>query len=147
MVHDRNYSPRPIRNAGGAERQGSKDLAGPRGRSRRESRAFVFTIFFFFSRDPAQDKGEAALRISSSEPGEGLEADQRLYSWFAGTTGMALAERTRMLMGPEAPRREEDIAEALKKWCEQERLLQAHGDEYRLNAAFKFTALRVIMSC
>ena len=51
-----------------------------------------------------------------------------------------------MLMHPEAPKREEDIAEVLEKWCEQERLLHAHGDEYKMNAAFKVTALRLLMS-
>ena len=92
-------------------------------------------------------EGEAALRVSSSEPGDGLESYQKVYLWFAGTTGLALAERTRMLMGPEPPKREEDIAESLEKWCEQERLLQAHGEDYRLSAAFKVTALRVLMTC
>ena len=58
-------------------------------------------------------EGEAALRVNSSEPGEGLDAYQKVYLWFAGTTGLALAERTRMLMGPEPPKREEDIAESL----------------------------------
>ena len=66
-------------------------------------------------------EGEAALRINSSEPGEGLEAYQKVYLWFAGTTGLALSERTRMLIHPEAPKREEDVADALEKWGEQER--------------------------
>ena len=51
-----------------------------------------------------------------------------------------------MLMHPEGPKREEDIAEVLEKWCEQERLLHAHGDEYKMSAAFKVTALRLLMS-
>ena len=92
-------------------------------------------------------EGEAALRVNSTEPGEGIMAYQKIYLWFAGTTGLALSERTRMLMHPEAPKREEDIAEAIEKWCEQERLLLAHGDDYKLSAAFKITALRVLMSC
>ena len=48
-------------------------------------------------------------------------------------------------MHPEAPKKE-DIAEVLEKWCEQERLLHAHGDEYNMSAAFKITALRVLMT-
>ena len=51
-----------------------------------------------------------------------------------------------MIMHPEAVKREEDIADALEKWCEQERLLSPHGEEYKLSAAFKVTALRLIMS-
>ena len=90
-------------------------------------------------------EGEAALRVNSS--GAGLEAYQKVYLWFAGTTGLALSERTRMLINPEAPRREEDIADALEKWCEQERLLPAHGEDYKLSAAFKVTALKVLMNC
>ena len=85
--------------------------------------------------------------MNSSEPGAGLEAYQKVYLWFAGTTGLALSERTRMLIHPEAPKREEDIADALEKWCEQERLLQAHGEDYKLSAAFKVTAFKVLMSC
>ena len=46
-------------------------------------------------------EGEAAFRVNSTETGEGTEAYQKIYSWFAGTTGLALSERTRMLMHPE----------------------------------------------
>ena len=42
-------------------------------------------------------EGDAALRVSSGEPGEGLRAYMRVYLWFAGTTGLALTEKTRML--------------------------------------------------
>ena len=52
-----------------------------------------------------------------------------------------------MLIHPEASKREEDIADALEKWCEQERLLQAHGEDYKLSAAYKVTALKVLMNC
>ena len=91
--------------------------------------------------------GDAALRVNSGEPGEGLEAYMRVYLWFAGTTGLALTEKTRVLMHPTPVRHEYEIADALEKWSEQERTLRAHGDDYKLNAAFKVTALRVLMSC
>ncbi len=51
-----------------------------------------------------------------------------------------------MLMHPEAQKKEEQCADALEKWCEQERLLNAQGEEYRLSAAFKVTALRLLMN-
>ena len=59
-------------------------------------------------------EGEAALRVQSGQAGEGMQAYQKIYLWFAGTSGLALSERTRMLMHPEAPKREEDIAEVLE---------------------------------
>merc|ERR1711951_99651 len=91
--------------------------------------------------------GDAALRVNSGEPGEGLEAYMRVYLWFAGTTGLALTEKTRILMHPTPVKHEHEIADALERWAEQERTLRAHGDDYKLNAAFKVTALRVLMSC
>ena len=91
--------------------------------------------------------GDAALRVNSGEPGEGLEAYMRVYLWFAGTTGLALTEKTRILMHPTPVKHEHEIADALEKWSEQERTLRAHGDDYKLNAAFKVTALKVLMSC
>ena len=92
-------------------------------------------------------EGDAALRVNSGEPGEGIKAYMRVYLWFAGTTGLALTEKTRMLMHPAPAKHDHEIADALERWSEQERTLRAHGDEYKLNAAFKVTALRVLMSC
>ena len=54
-------------------------------------------------------EGEAALRVDSIEPGEGVEAYQMIYLWFAGTTGLARSERTRMLMNLDAPKHEEHM--------------------------------------
>ena len=39
----------------------------------------------------------------------------RVYLWFAGTTGLALTEKTRMLMHPTPPKHEHEIADALEK--------------------------------
>ena len=39
-------------------------------------------------------EGDAALRVSSGQPGQGLQAYMRVYLWFAGTTGLALTEKT-----------------------------------------------------
>ena len=82
-------------------------------------------------------EGDAALRVNSGEPGKGLAAYMRVYLWFAGTTGLALTEKTRMLMHPNPVKHEYEIADALEKWSEQERTLRAHEDNYKLNAAFK----------
>ena len=83
----------------------------------------------------------------SGQPGHGIQAYMRVYLWFAGTTGMALSEKTRMLMHPNPVKHEWEIADALEKWSEQERTLRAHGDEYKLSVVFKVTALRVLMTC
>ena len=66
-------------------------------------------------------EGDAALRVNSGEPGEGMQAYQRLYLWFAGTTGLALTEKTRALMHPSPVKHESEIADALEKWVEKER--------------------------
>ena len=41
-----------------------------------------------------------------------------------------------MLMSPEPPKKEEDIADAIERWCEQERRLLANGEEYKLQPVF-----------
>ena len=94
-----------------------------------------------------KSEGETALRVNSGEPGSGLEAYQRIYLWFAGMTGLAITERTRNIMHPSPPKHESDIADALERWSESERLLSAHGEEYKMPAAHKITALRIMMTC
>ena len=44
-------------------------------------------------------------------------------------------------MHPSPINHESEIADALEKWAEKERTLRAHGDDYKLPAAFKVTAL------
>ena len=92
-------------------------------------------------------EGDAALRVNSGEPGEGLSAYMRVYLWFAGTTGLALSLKTQAIMNPMPVKHEADLADALERWTEAERTLRAHGDNYRLNAAFRVAALRVLMTC
>ena len=92
-------------------------------------------------------EGDAALRVNSGEPGEGLSAYMRIYLWFAGTTGLALSIKTQAIMNPAPVKHESEIADALERWSESERTLRAHGDNYRLNAAFRVTAMRILMSC
>ena len=59
-------------------------------------------------------EGDAALRVNSGEPGQGMEAYMRVYLWFAGTTGLALTEKTRVLMHPTPVKHEHEIADALE---------------------------------
>ena len=60
-------------------------------------------------------EGDAALRIISGEPGVGVQANTRVYLWFAVTTGLALTEKTRALMHPPPVRHGYEIADALEK--------------------------------
>merc|ERR1712240_221061 len=59
-------------------------------------------------------EGDAALRVNSGEPGQGIQAYMRVYLWFAGTTGLALMEKTRVLMHPTPVKHESEIADALE---------------------------------
>ena len=60
-------------------------------------------------------EGDAALRVISEEPEEGVQAYMRVYLWFAVTTGLALTEKTRALMHPPPVRHGYEIADALEK--------------------------------
>ena len=80
-----------------------------------------------------KSEGEAALRVNSAPAGDGITANQKLYLWFAGTSELALQERTRITMSPGAAKKDEDVADQIEKWLEQVRLLEQHGDEYVLN--------------
>ena len=46
----------------------------------------------------AKTEGDAAQRVNSGEPGEGMQAYMRVYLCFAGTTVLALMEKTRILI-------------------------------------------------
>ena len=50
-------------------------------------------------------------------------------------------------MHPTPAKHDHEIADLLERWSEQERHLRAHGDEYKLNTAYKITALKLIMGC
>ena len=94
-----------------------------------------------------KSEGEAALRVNSGEPGDGMSAYMRIYLWFAGTTALALTERTQRVMSPNPVKNEAELADAIEKWAEQERVLRAHGPQYELGAGFKISALKILMSC
>jgi ribosomal protein L20 len=43
---------------------------------------------------------EAAQRVATVQPGQGIQALMKVYAWYAGTTGLALKRRTEMVMSP-----------------------------------------------
>ena len=89
-------------------------------------------------------EGDAWLRVKAVKSGRGLEAFVRIYKWFAGTSGMGLSERARVIMAPTAPKSEGDMAESVDKWLEGLRLLQSHKG-YRMSIQLRVTALKMLM--
>ena len=89
-------------------------------------------------------EGEAYARVKAVTQGMGLEAYVKLYKWFMGTTGLGLTERARAVMSPTPPKSERDIAEALDKWVEMERIVSSHKG-YELSTRLKMTALKMLM--
>ena len=89
---------------------------------------------------------EAAQRVATVQPGQGILAYMKIYTWYAGTTGLALKRRTEMVMNPPAPTRDEDIANVLEHWAEQVRLLSNFGTAHKLASAYKITAVNQIMN-
>ena len=51
------------------------------------------------------------LRVTSGETGKGLQAYMRIYCHYAGTTGMALSEKARMVMQPTPVKNVAEVAE------------------------------------
>ena len=91
-------------------------------------------------------EGEANRRIKGAGvKGNGLAAYMRIYSWYAGTTSMALNERSKLIMNPTPPLKEENLADALDQWHEQLETLEQHGINYELNPVYKLTDLKMLM--
>ena len=91
-------------------------------------------------------EGEAASRVMSALRGNGLEAFQHVYLWFAGQSGMALSKRMQWIMNPPVPKDDYELSEGLEKWITQMTALANVGREYILQTPFKFAALRVLMT-
>ena len=52
-------------------------------------------------------------RVNRGEPGQGIQACMRVYLWFAGATGLALTEKTKVPVHPTPVKNEYEIADAL----------------------------------
>ena len=77
-------------------------------------------------------EGEALTRVRAVDPGNGVEAYGRVYKWYLSTTSMAIKERFRKLLSPDVPKDETKIPDAIEKWIESRRILEAVDDEYIL---------------
>ncbi len=89
-------------------------------------------------------EGEAWTSVKAVVSGSGLEAYMKLYKWFTGTTGLGITEKARRVMSPTPPKSEADMAEAVDKWIESERVLASHKG-YNLDQRLKVTALKMLM--
>ena len=59
--------------------------------------------------------GDAKSRVNAVEPGNGLEALCKIYSWYASTSGLAIGARMDMIMRPNPVTKPEELATALEK--------------------------------
>ena len=75
----------------------------------------------------------------------GVESHLTLYRWFTDISGLGITSQAMKLMQPEAPKKEEELAEALDIWLERVRRLEAHGDKYILPTLYKVAALRQLV--
>ncbi len=51
-----------------------------------------------------------------------------------------------MLMDPSPPKKEEELSEYVKKRQDRSRILEGHGEEFKLAPLFKISALRMLMT-
>ena len=89
--------------------------------------------------------GQGLEKVQATTPGQGVTAFIRLFVWFGCCSGLAIQERTRRIMNPNSPKKEEDISASLESWLEEVSLVEAHGQAYALPALYKITSLRIIM--
>ena len=92
-----------------------------------------------------KSEGDAYDKIMGISNRDGLAGYGRIYRWFTEISGLGLAEQARRLMHPDAPKREDELAEFVDGWCERVRRLEAHGPKYVLAPLYKVTALRMMM--
>ena len=98
---------------------------------------------FFILTDKTE--GESLVRVMGVPSGDGFLAYQKVHKWYAGISGLGIAERARQVMHPSPPKREEEVAGALERWAEQVKFIEKHGAQYKLNTVFKYAALKMIL--
>ena len=88
--------------------------------------------------------GEAYLRVKSVESGEGIDAFEKIYKRYMGTSGMGLQDEARQTMAPDPPKSEGDIADSVEKWLEGMRVISGHKG-YEMSYRLRVTALKILM--
>merc|ERR1711940_154909 len=70
-------------------------------------------------------EGEAMVRIKSHNSGEGMAAYMAVYKWYTSTSGQGVTNRMSKAMNPTPPKSDADLANALEKWEENIKQLEA----------------------
>ncbi len=73
-----------------------------------------------------------------------VTAYEVLHCGFTGVSGLGLAEQATMLVHPNPPKKEEELAEHEKMWQDRMRRLEAQGEEFKLAPLLKITTLRML---
>ena len=89
--------------------------------------------------------GEAKSKVDTAEQGEGFKAFMLLIMWYSTSSGEAITERIKRIMSPGAPKKDEDLSQAVDTWVKENREVQEYGVK-DLPIEFKITALKIIMS-
>ena len=87
---------------------------------------------------------EAITRIRAVSEGDGISAFARLRHWYVGSSGMAITQRTQLITNPTVPKSEEAIAEAIDKWKQQLRVVEAMGAQYQAPETLKKDGPQVV---
>ena len=80
-------------------------------------------------------------RIKSHNPGEGVTAYMAVYKWYTSTSGQGVPDKMSKAMNPTPPRSDADRANAIERWEENLKQLEAMGEGYNLMTEFRKTAL------
>ena len=64
-------------------------------------------------------EGDAYDKMRPIAENEGIMGYSVLYTWYIEISGLGLTEQSRRLMNPEAPKNEEDVADAVDNWVER----------------------------
>ena len=88
--------------------------------------------------------GEPKSRVGMFEVEEGITAFSSLIMWYSTASGEAIQERTRRIMNPGTPKKDEDIHQILEKWVKEVQALEGMGVA-SLPSEFKMTSLKIIM--
>ena len=68
-----------------------------------------------------------------------------IYRWFTEISGLGLSMQAAKLMNPDPVKREADLENAVDRWADCNRKLEAHGNQFGLAPLYKVIALKKLM--
>ena len=75
-----------------------------------------------------------------------MAAYMAVYKWYTSTSGQGVTDRMSKAMNPAPPKSDADLANAIERWEENLKQLEAMGEGYNLMTEFRKTALGRLMS-